>query len=101
MAVWVLKMMTAGSPGQAYNLGSPEGITLEKLAQSIARHFDPRPEIRLNASGSSSHATTIFVPDVTLAMTNLGVTVKVPLETAIERTIQWNRACAPVAARVA
>jgi nucleoside-diphosphate-sugar epimerase len=71
-----------------YNVGSPDGITLEKLAGLVADRFNPKPEIRLRAS-SKAH-TTRFVPDIELANKILGLSLTVPLEEALTRTIEWN-----------
>ncbi|HVA66149.1 MAG TPA: NAD-dependent epimerase/dehydratase family protein [Elusimicrobiota bacterium] len=102
MAAWLLRILTDGAIGAAYNVGNPEGITLERLAQLVAERFNPRPEIRLNASNSDArHHRTIFIPDTTLATTSLGLSIKTPLPTALERTIQWNRAYHAGSAKVA
>jgi len=93
LAVWLLRILTGGDTGAVYNVGSPEGVKLERLAQMIAEQFNPRREIRMNASNSKVAPRTIFVPDVAHAA-GLGLTLRTPLSRAIERTIQWNRACA-------
>ncbi len=88
MAAWLLRILVDGTPGQSYNVGSPEGITLRRLAECIASHFPSAPEIvHVPASGKTPRSK--FVPDVTLAQNTLGLTFKVNTGEAIKRTIQW------------
>lgn len=89
-AFWLLRTLVAGVPGQAYNVGSPEAVTLERLAQLIAAEFSPRPEVRLNAGGAAVQ-TTRLVPDLTLARRALGLEARIDLASAIRRTVAWHR----------
>jgi dTDP-glucose 4,6-dehydratase len=89
MAFWFLRILTAGTPGLSYNVGSPDGITLAEVASMVANHFSPKPDIRLRSS-STAH-TTRFVPDISLAVDTLGLGITVPLEKAIDLTLRWNR----------
>lgn len=91
MSFWLLRILTDGVCGQSYNVGSPDGISLEKLATLIAGYFDPEPEIRLHESAASAARRTRFVPDVSLVAKTLNLSVKTTLKDAIERTIAWNR----------
>jgi dTDP-glucose 4,6-dehydratase len=90
MAFWLLRMLTAGTSGLAYNLGSPVGTTLENVARTVSNHIDPRPEIRLRTAAQATQRSRL-VPDVTLAASALGLSITVGLEQAIEKTIAWNR----------
>jgi dTDP-glucose 4,6-dehydratase len=91
LAYWLLRILTGASSGQTYNLGSPVGISLEGLASQVADQFNPKPEIRLRASGSPSLLRTRLVPDISLAHESLGLDAWTPLGTALSRTIAWNR----------
>lgn len=90
MALWVLRLATAGTSGLAYNVGSPDGVTLESVARLVSNHFTPRPEIRLRTAPSAAQRSR-FVPDVSLATKALGLTLTVGLEDAVARTVRWNR----------
>lgn len=91
MAFWLLSILVQGTVGLSYNVGSPYGVTLRQLAEKIADHFPLRPKIisRVAEEGITNHSK--FVPDITLAQKTLGLSVKVDIETAIKRTISWNR----------
>ena len=89
MAFWLLRILTAAESGASYNLGSPEAVELGVLADLISQHFKPSPDVIFSAGSSSNRSR--FVPDISLAAETFGLSVTVPLETAIRRTIEWNR----------
>ncbi len=90
MAFWLLRVLSGGTAGQIFNLGSPEGIQLGELATMISEHFQPRPEIHLSTAPGHTQPSRM-VPDVSAAQKALGLTLRIPLKTALERTIHWNR----------
>lgn len=91
MAFWLLSMLSRGASGEIYNVGSPNAVTLDELAQLIAGQFDASPEIMLNASSSHQLQNTRFVPDVSSAQDKLQLNITVDLNTAIKKTILWNK----------
>ena len=91
MALWILKIMTRTRTGRVYNLGSDQGITLDRLAWMVAKQFRPEPEIILNASMAGTVPRSVLVPDIGLAKRDFGLTLYTDVETAIKRTIQWHR----------
>lgn len=66
-------------------------MTRRQFAEKIANHFPLRPKIisRVAEEGNSNHSK--FVPDISLAQKTLGLSLRVDIETAIKRTIAWNR----------
>jgi nucleoside-diphosphate-sugar epimerase len=89
MAYWLLRMVAAGVPGQAYNVGSPHGLALAALARLISENVEPRPQVHSRTGGQREPSR--FVPDVTKASTTLGLGITVPLEDALRRTLTWHR----------
>jgi nucleoside-diphosphate-sugar epimerase len=89
MAYWLLAMVAGGTPGNAYNVGSPEGIRLDALAERVAALVEPHPEIRSRTGGAREPSR--FVPDVTKARDALGLRLTVGLDDALARTIRWHR----------
>lgn len=89
-AFWILRLLTAGESGRSFNLGSPEALTLESLAGSVASHFSPRPEI-LYSAGPKDASVSRLVPDVNNCVEEFGLQVTVPFEQALSRTLQWFR----------
>lgn len=92
LAFWLLRILAEGTQGRIYNVGSPEGVALKDLAQRVAGFFSPRPEVKLNTGGGAVQSSR-FVPDVSLAVRTLGLSLRIPLDSAIERTIRWHRLC--------
>ena len=93
MAWWLLRILAQGTVGTSYNVGSPHGVTLQKLSEKIAGHLTVRPEILSRLSSDKSIHRSKFVPDVNLAKNTLGLNINVDLDTAIKRTIIWNQIC--------
>lgn len=91
MAFLLLSILVQGTVGLSYNVGSPYGVTLRQLAEKIADHFPLRPKIISRVAEDSNSNNSKFVPDIFLAQKTLGLSVKVDIETAIKRTISWNR----------
>lgn len=91
MAWWLLNILASGSVGASYNVGSPQGVTLQNLAERIAKRFSPPPGIVSKVAREKVGRRTKSVPDVTLAARTLGLDLKVDLDAAITRTILWNK----------
>jgi len=91
MAWWILNILVHGAVGMNYNVGSPEAITLNELAEKIAGQVPKPPKIIRGISDDKSLRSSRFVPNVDLAKSSLGLTITTDLDTAIKRTILWNQ----------
>jgi nucleoside-diphosphate-sugar epimerase len=91
MAWWLLNILVRGSIGSNYNVGSPEQLTLQELAEKISGQFPKSPQIITGLSHDKSLKPSKFVPDIELARKNLGLKITVDLDLAISRTILWNQ----------
>jgi len=92
LIVWLLRIWAKGKPGSSYNVGSEEAISLRDLATlvaNIASHTSL--PIRVFGHSLTGAAPNYFVPDTTLAQQELNLSITVPLEEAIQRTIRWHR----------
>ncbi len=89
MAVWLLAILTDGVPGTAYNVGSPDGVTLRQLADAIVSRFETPPDIVCRPVGDQKPSR--FVPDVARAQ-GLGLELTVGLDEALARSISWHAA---------
>lgn len=89
-AFWFLKILIAGQSGDVVNVGSPVGITLQDLAQTVAKNFEPSPDIMFNTSPRSGRSAQLL-PDTTHAQKLYGLSVFTPLDQAITLTAQWHR----------
>ncbi len=91
MAWWLLNILVRGSVGANYNVGSPEAVTLQELAQKISGQFPKSPQIVTGLSRDTLLRSSKFVPDIGLAEKKLGLKITLDLDTAIRRTILWNQ----------
>jgi dTDP-glucose 4,6-dehydratase len=91
MALWLLTILLQGAVGQSYNVGSPEGVTLQQLAEKIAVGMPGPIKILSRTGGEAGLRRSKFVPDVSLAQRTLGLAVRMTLDAAIRRTLGWHR----------
>jgi nucleoside-diphosphate-sugar epimerase len=91
LMIWLLTLLLRGKPGRAYNVGSDAGLTVGELAQAVAR---PGQAVTRAAAGAGDAACPPqrYLPDIARARDELGLTVLIPLDDAIERTLRWNPA---------
>ncbi|HEY4797587.1 MAG TPA: NAD-dependent epimerase/dehydratase family protein [Bacteroidia bacterium] len=90
-AFWILNMLANGRVGGCYNLGSPNAIALKDLAGKIAKEFSPSPQIVSRSGKESDAQVSRFIPDTSLAQKTLHAEITVDIDSAIRRTIQWNK----------
>lgn len=90
LADWLLRLLVKGRVGAAYNVGSPEGISLRDLAVKIADCCPGRPRIELNTLPTAKPPSTHWLPDVTLARTECNLQLGTSLDETISRTVAWH-----------
>ncbi len=90
IAYWLLQMLVNGKSGSTYNLGSSESVSLKQLASTIANLINGKIEVIYKSSKEVYNFVSIAVPDISKSTTELGVKEIFNLNTALERTIQWN-----------
>jgi dTDP-glucose 4,6-dehydratase len=86
MAFWLLRLLAEGNPGTAYNVGSPEGISLKDLAEKIKQFVGAKSKIDIK---NMNEDRSRIIPDVTLCRESLGLTVKVGIDKTLQRSILW------------
>lgn len=89
MAFWILKTLISTESGAKFNLGSPDPISLRDLSSKVVRHFSMKTDIIYCAGTASAMRKSRMVPDTTKIQDKFNLKVTVPLDKAIERTIQW------------
>jgi len=90
MAYWMLRLLVDGRIGAAYNIGSPQGISLKELAGMVADFAESHPRIELNTLPGGELHRSRWLPDVTKAEKDCGLKVRIGLDAAIRRTIAWH-----------
>jgi dTDP-glucose 4,6-dehydratase len=86
LAHWLLTLLERGRPGQAYNVGSDEVISIAGLAHLVRDVLAPDKPVRILGQPDPSAARKRYVPDIRKAQQQLGLSVTVPLAEAIRRT---------------
>ncbi len=91
LAVWLWTILLRGLPGRAYNVGSEEAMTIGETASAVASRFTPAPPVLIGKEAVAGTPASRYVPSTERARTELGLEVRVGLDEALRRTIEWNR----------
>ncbi|MGN7292450.1 NAD-dependent epimerase/dehydratase family protein [Rhizobium sp. SAFR-030] len=89
LTVWLWKLLARGAAGKAYNVGSDESISIRDLAERVATVIGTG-EFSILGAPDTGWNPGRYVPDTSLASTELGLYKSVSLEDAISRTALWN-----------
>ncbi|MDQ5952255.1 MAG: UDP-glucuronate decarboxylase [Patescibacteria group bacterium] len=85
-----LKVMLEDGVGQVYNIGNPDEISLNALAESVQRHC---PGVRVERidypAGYPAEEPMRRCPDIAKAKRELGYAPKIQLHEGIGRTLIW------------
>jgi len=88
LAIWLWTMLIAAAPGRPYNVGSERAVSIADLAQMVAGGS----RVEIAGTPAPGRIPDRYVPSCERARTELNLNELVPLEDAIERTIQWQAA---------
>lgn len=84
---WLFAVLDRGEPGHPYNIGSPEGLSIRELAETVRSALGTKNEISVQGAlqpfNPSTFQPSTYIPIVTRAETELGLGVTVPLAEAI------------------
>jgi dTDP-glucose 4,6-dehydratase len=85
LARWLLTLMDIGTPGEAYNVGSDEVISIAELAHLVRGQLAPHKPVVIGGRPQDGAARNRYVPDIGKAKSELGLSVRIPLAEAIRR----------------
>jgi nucleoside-diphosphate-sugar epimerase len=91
LCAWLLRMLEAGAPGTAYNVGSRHAISIADLAQAVIAAAGGDVPVAIAHPPGSDGPAPRYVPDNRKAQQDLGLAETIPLAEALARTIAWNR----------
>ena len=86
LAEWLWTILLHGEPGGVYNVGSDEPHSTHELAFEVADHFVPTPAVNI-IRRMSPEPRPFYVPDISKARDELGLSIKVPFAEAVRRTV--------------
>jgi dTDP-glucose 4,6-dehydratase len=90
LVVWLLAILTRGTPGRAYNVGSDDAVSIRELAGRIAALAPSRLGVVVRGVPAGNPAER-YVPSVERARAELGLEVRIGLDNALRRTYRWLR----------
>jgi UDP-glucuronate decarboxylase len=85
-ALWLFTLLEHGRPGQAYNVGSDEVISIAALAHLERDILAPNKHVHILGQHGPGAARNRYVPDIFKAQQQLGQSVTVPLAEGIRRS---------------
>ena len=86
LAYWLFTLMQRGRPGQAYNVGSNEIISIAELAHLVRDVLAPEKPVHILGQHEPGANRNRYVPDIHKAQQEMGLGVTVLLRDAIRRT---------------
>ena len=87
LAEWLWAILLNGKPGGIYNIGSDVPHSTQELAFEIAQYYNPKPVINIERR-MEDEPRPFYVPDISQARDELGLTIKVDFEEAVKRTVK-------------
>lgn len=90
MAHWLCALLSRGVPGEAYNVGSDEAVSIAALARIIGGILSAEKPVRIDPSGTT-RPRSVYVPAIGKAAT-LGLRIETPLEQSIRQAAAGWRA---------
>lgn len=84
---WLFAILQKGETMRPYNVGSPYGLSISDLANTVAGVFSPRPAVKIMMPPVQGLAPTRYVPDVSRITGELGVSIKTELVEAIKKSL--------------
>jgi len=91
LAIWLWTILFRGTPGEAYNVGSEDVISIRELACEVAASFPNLPKGVMTKSPVPGFSAERYVPSIKKAKDNLGLNSWINLKEALNRTIRWNQ----------
>lgn len=93
LVAWLWAILVRGQAGHAYNVGSDQGISIRGLAETIVRLAGVGGvDIKILGQPAPGAAPARYIPDTALVRDELSLSITVPFEDALMRTMKWHRA---------
>lgn len=89
LIVWLLNLLFRAPSGRLYNVGSDETVSVGKLAEKIAARTGTGVVIENQIRHLATSSPDSYVPSISRIKRELGLTVEVDLDMAIDRSIAF------------
>ena len=84
---WLFAILERGESGRPYNVGSNHALSILELAERVRRVLGTRNEIIVKGKSEPGTKPSVYMPEIGRAQGELGLSVSVPLNEAIRRTV--------------
>lgn len=89
---WLWKALIYGKSGNIFNIGSDHPVSILQLAERVNRIAGgPQSKILVKRDTCPDNNVNKYIPDIAKIRNRLGVEIKVSLDEAIRRTIEFYR----------
>lgn len=85
---WLFTILAEGCPGHPYNVGSDQAVSIRELAETVRRVMGAKNQILIQKRPVSGEKPARYVPDISKAQKELGLSVKIGLEKAILKSLR-------------
>ena len=89
LAIWLWTILFRGDAIRPYNVGSPEAFTISEIAFKVAHAFSPALAVEIAKMANPGKAKELYIPSINRSENELNLRVWIPIQTAIQKTIQW------------
>lgn len=90
-AYYMLNLLSSGTIGEVYNIGSSTPITLVELAKKIVKSINTEIEIKVKSSKDVYYNCSYEVPEMSKIQNQLNLNLAFEIEDSLKRTIMWNK----------
>lgn len=90
LVVWLMTILNKGESGRPYNVGGQLAISIADLAHLVSSRSGKILDVDIKQR-SVGGVKNYYVPDLSRAINELGLSISVDLTTAIDKTFAWNR----------
>ena len=88
LSEWCWALVSRGGSGRAYNVGSPESVSITDLAQRVAAIVEPSSSVRILGSAERGPAPC-YVPVTDVGRRELNLAPRTTLDDSLRKTFEW------------
>jgi len=88
LARWLLCILDKGVPGNAYNVGSDQAISISDLAHLVRDILSPNKSVVFKNATSTFKGRNVYIPDISAARNDLHLQITISLRESIEEFVR-------------
>ena len=93
LGIWLWTILFKGKSNYPYNVGSSKDMTIEEIANTVARSVSPKLKMNIAGVSNAEKRPERYIPDVSRAKNELGLREITNLSEAIRLTKNWYLDC--------